>query len=58
MGQCEKCDFYKKEYDNMHASDVITNEERTHYCIMHKYGITDAVWNGKKECSDYEKKTK
>ena len=53
MGNCEKCMFYDKEYDDALESDVIGLEERRHYCIMHKHGIRNNVWNGKEKCSDY-----
>lgn len=53
MNKCEKCAFYNKEYDDALESDVISEKERKHFCVMHHYGISAAVWNGKSECSDY-----
>ena len=56
MSKCEKCVFYDKEYDDSLMSDVINDKEPTHYCIMHRYGITNAVWSGKEKCKDYTDK--
>lgn len=53
MSKCETCAFYNKEYDDSLESDVISERERKHFCIMHRYGISSAVWNGKTKCGDY-----
>jgi hypothetical protein len=53
MNKCKNCIFYDEEYDNSLASDVISDKEQRHYCILHSNGITSSVWNGEKKCSDY-----
>lgn len=56
MSNCKKCMFYNKEYDDNLASDVISDREPRHYCIMHSNGITSAVWKGENKCNDYANK--
>ena len=58
MINCENCVFYDETYDNSLASDVISDKEQRHYCILHSNGIISDVWNGKRKCGDYTPENK
>lgn len=54
MGSCKECLFYKEHLSEFFAiyqdSTPESEEPKEHFCQIFTNGISDDVWNGKKEC--------